>query len=202
MATDERRRELQVFFDRAAPAWAVRSFDEALMEELVDRVGLRSGDRVLDLGGGTGHLLAVLRRRIGAGGAVCMVDLSPEMLRHAAGLARSYGAMRVCGMVEELPLAEGGWNAAFCMGLFPHLTDRRAALAGIRRALVSGGKLAIMHLIGRETLNALHRQIGGTVAEDLLPRGEEVADVLGEAGFRVEKVRDEEDCFQVLGSCR
>lgn len=201
MATNERRRELQTFFDRAAPEWAVRSFDGALMEELIDRVGLRRGDRVLDLGGGTGHLLAALRRRVGADGAVCMVDLSPEMLRHAADPARCHGALRVCGMVEDLPLAEGGWDAAFCMGLFPHLTDPRAALAGIRRVLVAGGKVAVMHLIGREKLNGLHRQIGGIVAEDLLPPGEEVAGVLREAGFRVEEVRDEENCFQVLGSC-
>lgn len=200
--TGERLHELRVFFDQAAPEWAVRSFDRELMEELVDRVGLRPGDRVLDLGGGTGHLLPVLRRRIGADGTLCMVDLSPEMLRQAAEPGCEHRALRICGAVEDLPLAGGGWDAAFCVGLYPHLTDCRAALAGIRRVLVAGGKVGVVHLIGREKLNAIHRQIGGTVAEDLLPPGEEVAGVMREAGFRVEEVRDEENCFQVLGRCR
>ena len=67
-------REIRGFFDRAAPRWATRDFDRDLMERLVDRVGLAPNDRVLDLGGGTGHLLPALRQRVGPGGRLCVVD--------------------------------------------------------------------------------------------------------------------------------
>ena len=129
-----------------------------------------------------------------------MVDLSPEMLRRAAVPATRTRTMRCCGVVERLPLKGGRWNAVFCIGLFPHLTDRRAALEEIQRVLVPGGRLAILHLIGREKLNALHREIGGVIAGHLLPPGEEVARLLAENGFRVGEILDREDCYQVTGT--
>jgi demethylmenaquinone methyltransferase/2-methoxy-6-polyprenyl-1,4-benzoquinol methylase len=199
MVPDKRLYELQEFFDRSASEWAVRSFDFSLMESLIDRIGLLPSDRVLDLGGGTGHLLSTLRKRIGEQGMVCMVDLSPEMLRQAATPAARTRAMRCCGLVENLPLKDGQWDAVVCMGLFPHLIDRQRALAEIRRALVPSGRMAILHLIGREKLNVLHQEIGRAVADNLLPPGEKVAQMLVEAGFQVEEVLDREDCFEVTG---
>lgn len=197
--------DVGAFFDRAAPRWAVRDFDRALMERLIGQVGLAPGDRVLDLGGGTGHLLPVLRQRVGASGVVCLVDLSMQMLRHAGAPAGPARAGRCCGLVEHLPLAGGRWNAAICMGLYPHFSDRRAALAEIRRALVPGGRLAVLHLIGREELNALHAGLEDVVADHLLPPGREVAASLAAAGFAVGEVRDLEDSFLVTarrqGTC-
>ena len=197
MAQREPMRDVRDFFDRAARRWAVRDFDGALMARLVDRVGLGPGDRVLDLGGGTGHLVPVLRDRVGPTGAVCMMDLSMEMLRHAAGPAGRARAARCCGIVEQLPLRDRRWNAAICMGLFPHLADRRAALAEIWRALVPGGRMAILHLIGRHRLNALHAGLEETVSHHLLPSGDEVAAQLEEAGFAVGEIQDLEDRFLV-----
>ena len=197
MAPARPRHEVRAFFDRAAPAWAVRDFDRALMERLIDQVGLAPGDRVLDLGGGTGHLLPVLRQRVGASGAVCLVDRSMQMLRHATAPAGPARATRCCGLVEHLPLAGGSWSAAICMGLYPHLGDRAAALAEIRRVLVPGAPLAVLHLIGRERLNALHAGLEDVVADHLLPPGSEVAASLAAAGFVVGQVRDLEDSFLV-----
>ena len=199
MIPGKRLRNLQDFFDQSASEWAIRSFDFSLMENLIDRVGLHPGDRVLDLGGGTGHLLPTLRERIGEQGMACMVDLSPEMLRQAATPAARTRAMRCCGLVENLPLKDGQWDAVVCMGLFPHLIDRQRALAEIRRALVPSGRIAILHLIGRKKLNAIHQGIGRAVADDLLPPGEDVARMLVEAGFQVGEVLDREDCFEVTG---
>lgn len=199
MVPDERLRDLQEFFDQSAPEWAVRSFDISLMESLIERIGLHPGDRVLDLGGGTGHLLPVLRKRIGETGVVCMIDLSLKMLRHAAIPADRTRTTRCSGTAEKIPLKDGRWDAVVCMGLFPHLTDRPAALAEIRRVLVPGGQVAILHLIGRKKLNAIHQGIGGAVADDLLPPGEDVARMLVEAEFQAGEILDGEGCFLVTG---
>lgn len=188
---------LQGFFDEAAPRWANRSFDRILMEELLDLVCLAPGARVLDLGGGTGHLLPLLRHRVTAAGRICLVDLSREMLRQAADPASLAGAARCCGRAEELPMRPGSWDAAIGMGLYPHLADPPAALREIRRMLTEGGRVAFMHLIGRDRLNDLHRGIGGVVANHLLPAGTEVARTLAGAGFMVETVVDQADRFFV-----
>lgn len=191
--------ELRGFFDAAAPRWANRSFDRILMEELLDLVPLAPGARVLDLGGGTGHLLASLRRRVTAAGVVCLVDLSLGMLRQAAESAAAANAWRCCGRAENLPLQRGAWDVVIGMGLYPHLADRPASLAEIRGLLVPSGQVAFLHLIGRDRLNDLHRGIGGVVATHLLPPAEEVAQVLANAGFTVEREIDGEDRFLVAG---
>lgn len=191
---------LRDFFDEAAPRWATRSFDQALMERLIDCCKLGPGARVVDLGGGTGHLLPTLRQRVGPSGCLCLIDLSLGMLRQAASLVATTRAWRCCGQGEHLPLRTGQWDAVIGMGLYPHLDDPLAVLAEIWRVLVPGGRVAFLHLIGRAQLNALHQQLGGIVATHLLPAGEEVAQTLATAGFAVERVVDREDSFLVLGS--
>lgn len=191
--------KLRAFFDAAAPGWATRDFERVLMEELLDRVGLKRGDRVVDLGGGTGHLLYALRRRVGEAGSLCLVDLSLAMLQHAAPSAAETHTCRCRGVAERLPLREASRDAVVGMGLYPHLTDRAAALAEISRVLVPGGRLAFLHLIGRQRLNELHGGIGGVVGDHLLPSGDQVAETLEAAGFAVLDVLDREDAFLVSG---
>jgi ubiquinone/menaquinone biosynthesis C-methylase UbiE len=49
----------------------------------VDRLGLRAGDRVLDVGCGTGRSLGYLHKAVGPTGRVYGIDISPGMLRKA-----------------------------------------------------------------------------------------------------------------------
>ena len=189
---------LRGFFDRAAPTWAARSFQAGLAEALIAPLGLRAGGRVLDLGAGTGHLLPVLRNAVGGAGTICALDLSMKMLKYAASAA-SANAFLTCGSAEALPLWDDFWDAAICMGIYPHFADRASALAEIHRVLRPGGKMAILHMIGREQLNALHRQAGGVIADDLLPDSQEVAQSLEAAGFRVTEVADRAESYRAIG---
>ena len=188
--------ELRDFFDEAAARWAARTLDRALIERLVDRVGLAVGNSVVDLGGGTGHLLAPLRVRVGPAGRLCMVDLSPAMLHHAVDPARVSDAWRCCGVAERLPLGDGRWDAVIGMGMYPHLRDPAAALAEIVRVLVPGGRVAFLHLIGRVRLNELHGGMG-PVSTHLLPPADAVAGTLAAAGLQVYDVVDQPDSFLV-----
>jgi ubiquinone/menaquinone biosynthesis C-methylase UbiE len=71
----------------------------------VDRLGLRAGDRVLDVGCGTGRSLGYLHKAVGPTGRVYGIDISAGMLRKAQKLLRRQwlgqcraDAMRCCGV--------------------------------------------------------------------------------------------------------
>ena len=189
----KRLTRLRTFFDRAAPDWAERSFDLERARKYLIEAGLAAGQAVVDLGAGTGHFLPVIRRIIGCRGRLTALDLSREMLDRCDATASHAGL--ICGSVEDLPLQPGSFDAALCIGLFPHFADRKRALTEICRVTRPGGLLTVLHMIGREHLNALHGKIGGTVAQDLLPGEPVVRASLEEAGFRVDRIADEEGFY-------
>ena len=186
-------------FDQAAEEWAQRPFDQCFSAAKVEDLAIDAGARVLDLGCGTGHIFPLLWRIIGTHGHIDALDLSREMLRHAASTQYPPTNL-ICGAAETLPLKDGLWDAVICLGVFPHFTDRAAALREIYRILRPGGRLAILHLLGREQLNALHQQVGGVIAEDLLPGAHEVSRLLEVNNYRVDQVYDGPDCFRVVAT--
>jgi arsenite methyltransferase len=70
------RKRAAAYDGRCGPTWPIR-------ERAVARLCLQPGQRVLDVGCGTGLSLALLRERVGPSGAVHGCDHSPDMLAHA-----------------------------------------------------------------------------------------------------------------------
>jgi ubiquinone/menaquinone biosynthesis C-methylase UbiE len=83
----------------------------------VERLRLHSGDRVLDLGCGTGLDLPLLSRKVGPNGQVVGLDLSRNMLRRARQRVCSgkYSNIRLFqGDALEIPLRDESVEAVFC----------------------------------------------------------------------------------------
>src|SRR5439155_19211967 len=119
-------------YDELRPAddnW--RAVYEALLRE-----GDLAGRRVLDVGCGTGRLVAELSERARVWG----VDPSPEMLEVAR--SRAPGVRFKQASAESLPFKDG-WFERATMWLVVHLLDRPRAFAELRRVLAPGGRLAI-----------------------------------------------------------
>jgi len=107
-------------------------------EQLVDLGDLR-GQRVLDVGCGTGRLAAALTEK--AGSKVWGIDTSEEMVKVArATLPPGIGVRRGAG--EQLPFRDA-WFDRVTMSLVLHLLDRPRALAEARRVVSPDGRIAI-----------------------------------------------------------
>jgi ubiquinone/menaquinone biosynthesis C-methylase UbiE len=125
----------------AATYDALRPADEhwlELVELLIAEASLLDG-RVLDVGCGTGKLVAELARR---GADVGGVDPSPEMLAVARRSAPE-GVELELASAEALPHDEASVDR-LVYALVVHLIDRPAAFAEAYRVLARGGTLAVV----------------------------------------------------------
>jgi len=133
--------ERAFFDDRAADYDRLRPAGETWQGRLdaLVRVGDLRGQRVLDVGCGTGAVAAALAEHAAA--KVWGVEPSAEMLAVArARVPPGVGLKR--GVAEKLPFRDG-WFDRVLFSLSIHLVDRPAALAESARVLVTGGRVVI-----------------------------------------------------------
>lgn len=114
------------------------------VEPLVERLELKRGHRVLDLGAGTGYLAIPIVRRLRAlgGGTVIAADVEPRMLDHLTARATELGLTPFVQLVPisdssptVLPIARTAVDLALVVNLYHELRDRSASLAELRRVL-------------------------------------------------------------------
>jgi ubiquinone/menaquinone biosynthesis C-methylase UbiE len=112
-----------------------------LRAEALDTAAVAPGDRVLELGCGTGGFTRLL---VGRGAVVTSVDRAPTMLARAR--RRAAGATFVEHEVASYPAAPGAFDAAWCAFVLHELSrDARAAtFAGVHAALAPTGRLVIV----------------------------------------------------------
>ncbi len=104
-----------------------------------DAAGVRRGDRVLDVGCGTGALTAELARRIGAESVAAVDPSEPSVTACAARVA---GADVRVGDAETLPFADAAFDVALCQLVVNFMTDARVGVGEMLRATRSGGTVA------------------------------------------------------------
>jgi SAM-dependent methyltransferase len=134
----------------AATAWdnwgpTIESWLGPATETMLDLAGVGAGSRVLDVAAGSGGQTLVAARRVGAQGRVLATDIAPAILALAEHNARAAGLTNVATRVmdgEDLDVEPGWFDAVISRVGLIYFPDRAAALAGIRRALRPGGRLA------------------------------------------------------------
>ena len=107
---------------------------------------LRRGDRVLDVGCGTGLATRHAARSVGPSGVVSGVDLSEGMIRAATSFPRAQGAPQARYVVmdaETLAVRDRSQEAVISLCAVLHFPDIGTALAEMFRTLVPGGRLAV-----------------------------------------------------------
>ncbi|RPE46650.1 methyltransferase family protein [Streptomyces sp. Ag109_O5-1] len=150
-------------------------------------MGLRPGQRVLDLGCGTGRALPALRAQVGVDGMVSGVDLTPAMLRAALREGRDADGQLLLADACRLPLRTGAADAVFSAGLINHVPDPAAALREWARVTTPDGVLLLFHPSGRAERAARH---GRPLDPDDLTAEENLTPALRVAGWHIEVYED------------
>ncbi len=162
-------------------------------DRVVAALGLKSGQRVADLGSGSGYFTFRLAAAVAPGGVVYAADTDADMLAMVEERAEREGApvtpLPAESSTLQLPEAV---DLIFLSHSFHHLPDPGAYLGAARDQLTPGGRIAIVE--GRP--KGFFHRFFGHATDPALVRSQMAA-----AGYRLVAAHDflRDDSFQVFG---
>jgi ubiquinone/menaquinone biosynthesis C-methylase UbiE len=128
--------------------WLERQSREAEEQTqlIVGKMNLRDGDRVADIGSGTGYFSRKIARRVAPLGRVYAVDIQPQMLELLGKYAREEGIDNILPVLGEdgnprLPDGEIDW--VLLVDAYHEFQQPEVMLERIRAALAPGGRVAL-----------------------------------------------------------
>lgn len=191
----------------SAESPAAQIYDDVLVPRLftpwarllLGRLDLRPGEAVLDVACGPGSVTRIAATAVGRGGRVTGVDLSPAML----AIARAKPIIAAAAPIEyhqapadRLPVVDADFDVAVCQQGLQFFSNQAAALAEMRRALRSGGRLGISVWAEIEqsppfaALEGAIREVAGDEVADCyrngpwgMPDSDQLRELLEESGF-------------------
>ena len=137
----------------AIPAGAIESF--AGVGYFFDLARLSAGERVLDLGSGSGTDSFAAAVSVGSDGQVVGLDMTPEQLHKAGELQRAGGFPTLAfreGHIEALPFDDGSFDCVISNGVINLSPDKAAVFNEAARVLRGGGRLVIADIVSSRAL--------------------------------------------------
>lgn len=144
--------KLQQEFNRWAEAGEgpkMESHHLDITEKTIRRMNLGPGERVLDLGCGSGWASRLLARLVADGpegfGQVIGVDVSDEMIRLARASSKDFeNVMYVWGSATKIPWEENFFDKVLSVESFYYYSDQERALAELFRVMAPKGRMFIL----------------------------------------------------------
>lgn len=196
VSPDEKTRLVGGVFERVARRYDVMndlmSFGtHRLFKRMtLEMSGVRAGNRVLDLAGGTGDLSALFAPVVGPDGQVVLADINPHMMQVGRDRLIDRGLAQVAfcrTAAEALPFADGSFDCAVIGFGLRNFTDKELALRELHRVLAPDGVLLILEF--SKPQNPLLESAYGAFQALWPAMGKFVAGESGSYQYLVESIR-------------
>jgi arsenite methyltransferase len=120
-----------------------------ITEKTIGLMDLRPGERVLDLGCGSGWATRLLARMVADGpegfGQVVGIDISDEMIRQARSLSKGFeNILYIWGSAQQIPWEENFFDKVLSVESFYYYPDQDRALSELFRVLAPRGRMFIL----------------------------------------------------------
>ena len=154
--------------------------------------GVRPGQKVLDLAGGTGDLTALMANKVGPEGKIVLSDINRSMMQVGRERMVDKGLVGnieyVQANAESLPFPKGEFDLVTMAFGLRNVTDKAKALRSIQSVIKPGGRLLVLEFSKplSETLNKIY----DTYSFNILPKlGEIIANDADSYQYLAESIR-------------
>lgn len=122
--------------------------EKKLRQMEISHARIKPGDRVLEIGSGTGTLSIAAKAQAGTSGEVYGIDIAPEMVKVASRKAsrKGVGVNFKTGSIAGIPFPDNRFDVVMCSFMIFHMPEdiRMKGFKEIFRVLKSGGHLVII----------------------------------------------------------
>lgn len=184
------------FFDNNAKNWQLPSAEKIkiIRENIVPLIELKQGESLLDVCGGTGILIPLLKD---FNLKITECDYSEKMIDVAK---ENYNGLAefVVADIENLPFKNSSFDKVICHNSFPHIRNKQKAFNECCRVLKHGGIFAITHSGSKKEIDAHHKNCHKVVCNDLMPSNDDFIKFAAASGFESVEIFDEDKFFAVV----
>jgi SAM-dependent methyltransferase len=189
------------------PAEALDSF--AGVGYHFDLAAIGEGDRVLDLGSGSGTDVFFAAQQVGDSGSVVGVDFTPEQIRKATRLrdAAGIGGVEfIAAPIDDLPFEDASFDVVMSNGVINLSPVKARVFSEAARVLRSGGRLALADIVSARPLKEKTRrntELWAACIAGAIPR-RNYADAIQQTGLEVGVIRENDYRFiseRALDAC-
>lgn len=118
---------------------------------LIDVLAPAPGERILEVGVGTGYYAFDVARAVAPGGRLDALDVQQEMVDHTVRRAGELGIDNIVpcvGDARALPYPDASFDAAYLVTVLGEIPDQQIALRELRRVLRPGGRIVVGEIVG------------------------------------------------------
>jgi demethylmenaquinone methyltransferase/2-methoxy-6-polyprenyl-1,4-benzoquinol methylase len=187
------------FFNSMADKWdSICCHPAEKVNYIMNKIGLKSEDKVLDIGSGTGITIPFLEERIGESGKIIALDIAEKMIE-ISKKKNCYSNIDFAVKDFYEYFSEELFDCILAYSCYPHFKDKTSFFKKGFSLLKDGGKIVIAHIESRATINNRHRDVEDKLTSDTLPEADITAEFMKEHGFKVSYLEDNLEYYICIG---